>query len=1210
MSVRARKMGLLSVAAALLAFGAFEPTAEACGCLSPPIPDPVNDDSFAVNQQAEQIIFEVEPGFVTAHVLIRYAGDADKFAWIVPVPNAPELALSESFAFGLLDDATQPAVSISEPSLCPSPEYACEYHPPPRNCPQQDPFPGGGAGGTGGGGGGSAGAAGGANAPPGGVEVINREQIGSYDTVTFGAGDASAAVAWLNAEGFIVNDTMTPFMQDYIDGGMLFVASKLIPGADVDQIRPLKMKYAGTSPMVPLKLTAVAAEPHLTVTTYIFGDEAFVPKDHPLLGIDPGWLSRGADDRINYPMVIARAADDAGGDGFVMEFHGAPPEPSFDDGSGCCGGGDFDSCFIANDGLCQCPGDAFDADDCAEEEDLLNGIELVRDLAQKHGKLTRLTTRISAEEMTFDPAFEPGAAMVTGRLTLNGTRKQMRFCEGDIIDDAFYASIEAVQACASVYCGQGECVVTGQGPACRCDAGFVARAFRDLDGEQSVTCVPDTHTVDYAAAGITLPDACAELSCGANGSCVDVGGFPTCLCAAGFAATTVGDAPLPTCAAVERVSGSSGARDFSEALEDVRACAPPPPQCGQWGWLVENPNKTRQGVVCPSSVPSNPSAFTPPPAPTCEDYYGGSGGSGPFDPKDPNDPSVGAGTGGTTSSGTADDAQPGGGGGCACEVASTGSAWGALSVLGLLGAIFARPPSEPGPARLVPAHSGGFGVEGCFGALIPAVGFFGGGSDGGEAELAELGHRAQEVKHDAHLAPRLVVHAAHGGDVEHVSGHEPLILRLDEVVGGDVAARLPAPGDVEAAVRVVVAVVDELHRHDRVGGPRHAQIDLDGVPFPSASGLDGHEVHRDAADHPPLGEHLADREGVVLDLPAIGALSGKAAAQVDAAVGSPQDLIVGAHRLEVTPRVDAQLDARRALAASLDVGLHDAAHAAHLLFEVGPGFGGAGEPQMMLEALEDAIDAPVVGALLRAHSLEPRAQGKDGVAFAAEALVELHDHPLGFRVLFPERRDGFGDVAFLVEVLGAGRHGHARLPEDLPRAALGAQRQVVGVDAVQRDAEAYGQATFSLAHREDREMRALRVDALADALDEPRALEDLIGQRAGARVVAREDRQPALGVRGRDAADEREEVVDDRRLQRLGRHVDESRAGSSQQTEREQHPLFVGVDARDRRELETVEGERGHDDDVALSTVRVSQLEPPVHELLLHQLESADLLAP
>jgi hypothetical protein len=66
--------GALGAAAALV-IAAAPSRAEACGCLSPPDPVVLGEDDFAVNQQAEQIIFEVDEGTITAHVLIRYAGD-------------------------------------------------------------------------------------------------------------------------------------------------------------------------------------------------------------------------------------------------------------------------------------------------------------------------------------------------------------------------------------------------------------------------------------------------------------------------------------------------------------------------------------------------------------------------------------------------------------------------------------------------------------------------------------------------------------------------------------------------------------------------------------------------------------------------------------------------------------------------------------------------------------------------------------------------------------------------------------------------------------------------------------------------------------------------------------------------------------------------------------------------------------------------------
>ncbi len=350
MWAKVRALSLVAAFAAGVALLADAPDADACGCLSPPVPGPA-DGAFAVNQQAEQIIFEVEPGFVTARVLIRYAGDPAKFAWIVPVPAVPELSLSEASLFGLLDGASAPDASVSPVSICPSPEYVCKTHPLP-NCPAPTTADSGaGSGGSWG----SGGAAGGSGSSiPGEVTVISKQQIGSYDTVIFSAGDAQAAVDWLKTEGFIVNDTMTPFMQPYVAAGMLFVASKLVPGAGAEEIKPLKMRYAAENPMIPLRLTAVAAEPHLTVVSYILGSSTFAPVGHPLVKLDPNDLANGAGSRVNYPMLMSRAIDEAGGDAFVVEYTGSLPQPAFLQ-DGCCLG-DVDICGLDGDAVCNVPG--------------------------------------------------------------------------------------------------------------------------------------------------------------------------------------------------------------------------------------------------------------------------------------------------------------------------------------------------------------------------------------------------------------------------------------------------------------------------------------------------------------------------------------------------------------------------------------------------------------------------------------------------------------------------------------------------------------------------------------------------------------------------------------------------------------------------------------------------------------------------------------
>jgi MYXO-CTERM domain-containing protein len=576
---------------------------------------PPDATEFAVNQQAEQIIFEVEEGHVVAHVLIRYAGRPENFAWLVPVPSVPELSLSPEGIFGMLDRETAATTSVAIENLCPESQFYCEYMTAPSNC--VDPSTGGGGSGAkdasvGQGNAGDASA--GPQEPP--VQVIDEQVVGDYQTVVFSAGDAEAAVQWLNDNDFITNATMAPYMQPYADAGMLFLASKLVPGAEADAIKPLRMRFEAEAPMIPLQLTAVAAEPHMTITAYIYGDEYYRPKDLPLVELDGESLSRDSQGRINYPMLLSRAIDEAGGRGFVAEYRGVPVVPDFDQGTGCCYT-DFDVCILGGDGICQCPFSDVDVTDCeVDETGLVESAALARALAQKHTHLTRLTTRMSPEEMTVDPMFEPALATNPfGRLNLQGSVASLAACESDIIDVDLYELAKREQDCASIYCGSGECVTTDFGAACDCDDGFVARDFVDLDGKDSITCVPAVGPVDLGAGGLALPDVCAGVDCG-FGDCIDVGGFPTCECGPGMAAYLSESGPR--CAYAQSRTGSAGTFDSSDAFKAVDVCAPKPPDCGMFGWL-ERRTVDRPGSLCEHSLPDPEDFQRPEAGPTCED---------------------------------------------------------------------------------------------------------------------------------------------------------------------------------------------------------------------------------------------------------------------------------------------------------------------------------------------------------------------------------------------------------------------------------------------------------------------------------------------------------------------------------------------------------------------------------------------------------------
>ncbi|MBA3453407.1 MAG: DUF2330 domain-containing protein, partial [Deltaproteobacteria bacterium] len=383
-------------------------------------------------------------------------------------------------------------------------------------------------------------------------------------------------------------------------------------------------RYRAAFPMVPLLLTAVAAEPHLTVTSFIYGSDAFRAMGHPSVTIDAQRLARDRAGRLNYPMVLSRAVDDAGGDGFMTEYRGLAQPADVGQTGNCCGNS-YDFCNLGNNDQCECPRDEFDRADCEAEGDVVEGVALLDALAEKYPMVTRITTRISPEEMTFDPTYERdyGAAH-TGRLVVRGSSPTLASCASSVIAEERYAEIDALQSCASMYCGvAGHCVTTASGAACECMPGAVAQRFLDLDGQPSVTCVPQVPTVDLRAGGAVLPDACAGVSCG-TGTCQDRNGVAVCACAPGTAASA-GNLAAPRCAPIELASATRGAADFSEPLRGLAVCAPPPPTCGSGGWL-ENVGSTRPGVACGNTDPPV-SATRPGPLPDCGGLLGlGCGG--------------------------------------------------------------------------------------------------------------------------------------------------------------------------------------------------------------------------------------------------------------------------------------------------------------------------------------------------------------------------------------------------------------------------------------------------------------------------------------------------------------------------------------------------------------------------------------------------------
>jgi hypothetical protein len=295
-TVRSLRATAIACAAGALYFAHTPRTAHACGgtfC-------DIGPRAMPVDQTGENILFLIDAGKVEAHIQIQYRGDAARFSWILPVPALPEIEVGSDPLFAKLLAGTVPSYGFST---------------------QRDVCGTGGSGGATGGGPPLADAATAADAGGGGV-VVAQKQVGAFETTTL-SGGANEVVTWLSTNGYQMSAEAPALFQDYVARGYLFVAVKLTGGTGIDEIHPLVVRYAGSQPCVPIKLTRVAAVEDMGIRTFFLGTGRVGPINYKSIELNPvrlDWMTLGA----NYKELVSRAVDSpvANGKAFVTEYAG------------------------------------------------------------------------------------------------------------------------------------------------------------------------------------------------------------------------------------------------------------------------------------------------------------------------------------------------------------------------------------------------------------------------------------------------------------------------------------------------------------------------------------------------------------------------------------------------------------------------------------------------------------------------------------------------------------------------------------------------------------------------------------------------------------------------------------------------------------------------------------------------------------------------
>ena len=490
-------MRTLVVVVAALSFSSvvWTPPARACGGMfcSSTSPTPID-------QSAEKILFEVnDDGSVTATVEIKYNGNPRDFAWIVPVSGTPDFVeVAQKDELLLLDQATRPSI-LPPTTVCSNPPaqpigFGCSSDSLSRGVDAAE-----------------------AETDTGfdGVEVTQYPSVGPFDDIAVVAGgDPNALVSWLVEHDYQVSDEMRPFIEAYTLEGYSFLATRLRADAEVKDMVPIRFHCPQPNPEIPLRLTAIAAEPDMGFLVFVVGPERYELLNYANVNV-PLESLQTSNGVTNYFPLVSKIIDEAGGRGFVVER-------AEDTAATLAVSANT---FLGTEG----------------EEAARNAVEAV---LRRQRFVTRFFTRMSAEEMTEDPIFVPAATSTGFNGLFDLSARTFEACPADDAGNSrFVGQSPTAQVltppsapiCGKIYCGEGDaCAASDQGEGCVCRGGHVARSTTAPSGEQQVICT--SAAIDLHGGG----NPCAGNNCGGAGTCIPINDRPTCRCNEGTVAVLVG----------------------------------------------------------------------------------------------------------------------------------------------------------------------------------------------------------------------------------------------------------------------------------------------------------------------------------------------------------------------------------------------------------------------------------------------------------------------------------------------------------------------------------------------------------------------------------------------------------------------------------------------------------------------------------------------
>jgi hypothetical protein len=277
------------MAAACFTEGVLERDASACGGEFQP---PAETETVVTDHR---MLLSISKTQTTLYDQIRFSGSPSSFAWVLPIKGTATIGLSADLLFDTIDSLTTTQV-LQPPTDCPGP-VACDLI-----TPATAAFDAGDA------------------LDGGGVTVTAEQEVGPYETVQLHSTDPNALQDWLGSHGYAVPPAILPTITAYVNADFDFLAMKLVPGAGVQAMRPVRVTTQGASPILPLRMVAAGTGKTTGITLWVVAEGRYEPQNFPFFTIANNDLSWDwTTNSSNYETVRLAKEASFGGRGWQVE---------------------------------------------------------------------------------------------------------------------------------------------------------------------------------------------------------------------------------------------------------------------------------------------------------------------------------------------------------------------------------------------------------------------------------------------------------------------------------------------------------------------------------------------------------------------------------------------------------------------------------------------------------------------------------------------------------------------------------------------------------------------------------------------------------------------------------------------------------------------------------------------------------------------------